>query len=181
MSVGRGLCRKHYMRVWRNGTIQTKRLTLPGEPENFIQSLPLRGTGCIFWPFARNNRGYGQINILNSGKKALAHRIICQKINGNAPSKDYLATHDCGNGHLGCVAPWHLSWKTAKGNSADALRHGTISRGEKHSIAGLKDADIRKIRNLAGNIPQSKIAKIYNCSQSAISKIVLRKIWAHVQ
>jgi hypothetical protein len=35
----------------------------------------------------------------------------------------YHATHSCGNGHLPCINPHHLSWKTPFQNRQDAKWH----------------------------------------------------------
>lgn len=176
-----GLCGRHYHLKRKYGE---DFLTIPvrarkGEALEFIYGIPLHGDGCIIWPFATNGVGYGQVNT-GGGKKLLAHRISCERLNGHPPTKTHHAAHLCGNGHKGCVSPWHLSWKTAKENAADKILHGTHARGDDCVYAKLSADAVAEIFLLSGSIPQSKIAKIYNVSQSSISNIVLGKTWGTV-
>lgn len=176
----RGLCSMHYGRWWAHGSPHTilRKLSKAGEPQLFIDQLPSTGTGCIFWPYASNGEGYGQINV--KGRKLLAHRIVCERTNGAPPSTNHFACHTCGNGHLGCVSPWHLEWKTPKQNSADMEAHGTRARGEDVKNSKLTVSDIRSIRSMGSELSQSKIALRFGVSQTAIGKVLRRETWAHV-
>ena len=124
----RGLCIPHYMRQWKHGdALKSVRVVAPkGEPNRFLNDvvLPYRGDECLAWPYSCDGGGYG--HIANRGK---VHRIVCAKINGKCPGDEYQAAHSCGNGHLGCVNPNHLTWKTRHENQADRLIHGTHNRG----------------------------------------------------
>lgn len=178
--LARGFCAKHYQRWLVHGdplTVKFKKAA-DGEPRKFLEALPLEGDGCVLWPYSKNNVGYGQINLRN-GKKALAHRISCERKNGSPPTDKHRAAHSCGKGHLGCVAPWHLSWKTDKENSADMDIHGTRSCGERHH-AKLTEAKVREILALAGSLSQAQIAEQYGVSQTLISKLIRGGGWQHL-
>jgi hypothetical protein len=98
------------------------------------------------------------------------------------PSSKYQAAHKCGNGHLGCVNPKHLSWKTRAENEADKIAHGTISRGERNGHAKLVEASVIAIISRAdrGETQQS-LADSFGVHQSTISVIVHRKRWRYLE
>lgn len=170
--LARGLCGKHYERYRQHGNPLTAKFipAKPGEPRKFLDDLPIEGEGCVYWPFAKNNRGYGQVNT-GSGKKTLAHRISCERANGAAPSVYHQAAHSCGNGHLGCVAPWHLEWKTPAENCADKKVHGTHIEGADHPQSKLSSEDRRLIATLSGEVSHASIADRLGVSQTLVSQI----------
>src|SRR3972149_10759839 len=88
-----------------------------------LKQIGLEDGPCLIWPFSTNGTGYGRLGV--DGKGYYAHRYMCELVNGPPPTPDHEASHDCGNGHLGCVHPRHLEWKTASENHLDRRRHGT--------------------------------------------------------
>lgn len=75
----------------------------------------------------------------------------------------------------------NLRWDTRQSNIADAGRHGTTPKGERHSAARLTTGDVQEIRRMAA--AGDKIAVIgekFNISISTVSAVVLRKRWRHV-
>ena len=131
------------------------------------------GDECLYWPFGRIGGGYGQVNY--EGRQHYVHRVVCEKTHG--PSEGLDAAHSCGNGHLGCVNPRHLSWKTRGENVADARAHGTIARGERNGRAKISEDDARNIRALRGLRSQSALARQYSIDQSTVSDIQTGKRW----
>ena len=101
------------------------------------------GDDCLTWPFSRNQYGYGQLGFQGRGKKA--NRVMCELAHGKPPTPKHHAAHSCGNGHLGCVNPRHLKWKTPRENQLDRRRHGT-HRGAKGSRATIPLETINDIR-----------------------------------
>lgn len=177
----REMCRMHYYRWHKHGDplfVQTKQ-SPAGAPAAFLASIPDEGEGCVTWPFAKNGVGYAQINT-HAGRKLLVSRVVCERVHGPAPSLVHVAAHACGQGHKGCVAPWHLSWKTPAQNTADAVEHGTLVRGERQPTSKLTENDVRVIVQLLGTKSQSAIARQFGVSQRAISKIATGATWAHV-
>jgi hypothetical protein len=172
----RGWCASHYNR-WRNHGDPTKGIvgTPKGEVLRFINEtvIPYEGDECIIWPYATTIKGYGQMTI--GGIHGLAHRFICDKVNGPPSSTDLDAAHSCGNGHLGCVTKGHLSWKTRIDNLADMVEHGTRRRGDKCWNSKLTIDDVREIRSLRGKIMQSELARRFGVSVSLISQTQLGK------
>lgn len=129
-----------------------------GEAQRFVRSVAAHtGTECLFWPFGRDKDGYGTVR--NKGQKRGAHRVVCEMVHGEAPSGEHEAAHSCGNGHLGCVNPIHLSWKTHAQNTAES------------SWTKLSADDVHRIRLLRGVISQREIAAHFGCVPSHISMI----------
>lgn len=82
-----------------------------------------QGDECLIWPYSRNHQGYGQLGYHQKMRKA--HRVMCILAHGEPPTPKHHAAHSCGNGHLGCVHPGHLSWKTPQENRTESNAHGT--------------------------------------------------------
>lgn len=175
--VASGYCRSHWYRFKTHGN-PFGGATVPGTPIQFLTSIPLDGEGCLYWPYAKNGVGYAQISI--RGQKHLVTRITCERRNGPPPTPKHHAAHSCGKGHLGCVAPWHLSWKLPVDNAADMVVHGTRLRGERAPWSRLTDTDVRSIRALAGRISQEQIGLRFGISQTMAGKIIRRERWAHI-
>jgi hypothetical protein len=140
----------------------------------FLLALPRKGEGCIAWPFARDK---GIAKVWFRGRMQSAARVVCEVVHGPAPDQTAQAAHSCGNAHLGCVAPWHVAWKSPRQNQADRLVHGTHNRGERHPLVKLTAEQVRDIRVLAKSIVQRDIAAYYAIAQQTVSDIVRGKRW----
>lgn len=177
--AARGLCSRHYSNLRRHGHPE-KSSTPKGAPAHYLtrlfdgDQLP----ACVFWPYARNDQGYGQLTWL--GRKTYAHRIACEHVNGPAPTPKHEAAHSCGNGHLGCVNPHHLEWKTSYENHQDRHTHGTVAHGDSHHGAKLKADDIPKIRALKGALSANRIGQQYGVHHMTIRDIFSGVTWKHV-
>jgi len=130
------------------------------------------GTDCLIWPFSRCN-GYAHLGHL--GKMHYGHRMMCEMVHGPAPSRKHEASHSCGRGHLGCVNPRHISWKTKSENQRDRAKHGTKNtwawRGK------LTERQAKRIRELRGQYKQRELAEMFGVSRSNISLIQNGKHW----
>ncbi|WP_422073968.1 hypothetical protein [Tranquillimonas rosea] len=108
-----------------------------------------------------------------------AHRAMCILAHGEPPSPDSHASHLCGNGHLGCVNPRHLAWKSPAGNQRDRVIHGTHCRGSRNKRALVTEGDVRAIRSRAATgEPQTAIAAEFGITNYAVWAIVHRRTWA---
>ena len=130
---------------------------------------------CLLWPFSHGGRGYGRLRI--DGRLQQAHRIMCKYRHGPPPTPVHEAAHSCGNGHLGCVHPMHVSWKTPKENQADKIIHGTSNRGNRSARTKLTQADVLAIRAAEGT-PHRLLAIEYGVAESTISCVIRRHKWA---
>lgn len=171
-----GLCQLHYHRRRRHGDPLAGR-TLDGSPVRYLRDVvvPYDGDDCLIWPFTRVASGYGQVRY--EGRRRGVHRLVCEKVHGQPASPDLVAAHSCGNGHLGCVTPRHLSWKTQQGNALDSIEHGTFARGERHGNAKITAAIAGEIRALKGRLSQRKIAKLFGISASNVGHIHVGTRW----
>lgn len=109
---------------------------------------------CLMWPFSRT-RGYGTFVYL--GKGYYAHRFMCELVHGEPPTPAHQAAHSCGNGHLGCVNPKHLAWKTQSENQLDCREHGTQAKTDTGNKGRLSLALADEIRALKGIKPNGRL------------------------
>jgi hypothetical protein len=125
------------------------------------------GDDCLIFPFFRNpETGYGSFGYC--GEMLYAHRFMCELVNGPPSEEKPHASHNCGNGHLGCVNPNHLKWKTVSGNLLDRREHGTARRNEKGRFGGLTEDEVGMIRALKGIARQWELAIIFGVKRPAI-------------
>jgi hypothetical protein len=134
------------------------------------------GDGCLTWPFARVPAGYG--NFKCGDKGGYAHRYMCKLVNGPPPTPKHEAAHSCGRGHLACVDPRHLSWKTRSENQKDRTRHGRANRGTgRAGPRKLTPSQVLEIRSLYGNVTNADLAARFNVSRGTIRKIHLNEVY----
>jgi hypothetical protein len=172
----RGYCKTHYQRFRIHGDASI----VIGKPSGtlykwIVDHKEFDGDACLDWPFSKDNNGRGQIYHKGGMKKA--HRVMCEEVHGAPPTPKHEAAHSCGKGHLGCVAPGHLGWKTHKENIADKLIHGTHNRGERHVNAKLTEVEAREIIALKGEMAQKDIANRFGVSRQAIGLIHQGRNW----
>ena len=143
-----------------------------GAPRAFLEAaLANHNDSCILWPFGRFKSGYGSV-----GKNGRAHRIMCEMAHGKAPDGAD-AAHSCGN-RL-CVNPRHLRWATRGENMADAIAHGTTTRGERHAASKLTEPGVRGVfESLAAGETHQAIADRLGVSRNAITDIAKGKNWS---
>lgn len=118
----RRFCRMHWTRQSRHGDTDLRpRRWRTGAPIEFIKKAILhKGNDCLFWPYAKNNAGYGHLTFL--GKPILAHRMVLASWR-TCPAPKMVAAHLCGNGHLSCINPQHLAWATQRENAMHRAFH----------------------------------------------------------
>ena len=154
-----------------------------GKTERFIRELLQSGpqAGCVTWPHGRDGQGYARAVVAGFSTR-LSHRIICELHHGKPPFEGAVAMHSCGNGHLGCVNPAHLSWGSVAQNNADKELHGTKPVGVKIGRAILNPDRVREIRRqrLEGRT-QHQLAAAHGVHPSTIQAIVDGRSWREVQ
>jgi hypothetical protein len=193
--LAKGLCQRHYLRLWRHGDplgggphqATPQNLAPRGAPLAWIEAhLDYDSAACLAWPFTRNSHGYGELWI--DGKRFRAHRYMCERTHGPAPGPKYEATHTCGKGHEGCSNPRHLVWNTHQGNMLDKRIHGTELLGERSRFAKLTEDDVRFILMRAGTTKAMGIARgvraqlmrEFGVSPATIDDITHGRTWRHL-
>jgi len=139
------------------------------------------------------NHGYLTVTLHRHIKQytRLIHRLVCEAFHGPMPGRGYHSAHHDGNRVNNRST--NLRWVTPEENNMDKHRHGTMKvgnahhaivnpecmpRGVDHGNAKLTDIEVIKIRQ--DRRPQKIIAKDFGVSQSLISQVKRKKIWAHV-
>lgn len=92
-------------------------------PEQQFWPKVLKSSRCWKWLGAKNNRGYGKLNI--KGKQVLAHRLSYEMSYGKIPDGLFIL-HTCDNAW--CVRPTHLNIGNAKQNTGDMLKKNRQGR-----------------------------------------------------
>lgn len=172
----RGYCNSHYGRWSRHGDPLAGG-TCHGEPRRYLENevLGYQGDDCLIWPYSRGADGYGNLNY--DGRVCIASRLVCKLTNGEPPTDIHEAAHKCGNGHNGCVAPNHLSWKTPSENQMDKVAHGTSNRGERHPNSTLTEKEVIEIKSETDGISHRVIAGRYGVSRETVGLIRRGKNW----
>jgi hypothetical protein len=75
----------------------------------------------------------------------------------------------------------NLAYGTGSDNADDARRNGKLCRGERHGMARLKEADVRRVRALkAAGLTYPEITARTGVKKSLASHIVTGRLWRHV-
>lgn len=136
------------------------------------------GHECLEWPFSKS-RGHPQLGV--NGKLMKGCRVMCELVHGPAPTEDHEVAHSCGHGHMACINPNHLSWKTRADNQRDRLIHGTSGRGASFRREKLTPEQVAEIRILGVLLSKEEIGRRYEVSPSNIAKILNGTRWRNVR
>lgn len=140
--------------------------------ENVICRVPTKGR--VLRP-GRAANGYLTVSL--GGRSFCVHDLVLRAFVGPPPA-GMEACHE--DGHRPNVALSNLRWDTRKANIADQDRHGTKAVGTKKPWAKLTEETVRQVRSLKGKHSQSKLAKMFGVSPSAIQSVHDGRTWKHV-
>lgn len=159
---------------------------IPNFPNYAItQNGKIRGVKTRRLKSGINSCGYPTVVLWRDGKPHTrgVHRLVLETFVGVRPSGMQCR-------HLNGIKIdnrlKNLCWGTHSENSQDSIRHGTFQipnvRGEKVGTSKLAEQDVRMIIYMyrTGLFLQREIAKIYQVTQTAISRIILQKSWKHI-
>ena len=134
---------------------------------------------------AKDGSGHLMVGLCKNGKRRLflVHRLVLKAFIGEPPFLEYETRHLDGNPQNNTLG--NLKWGTRSENSQDSIKHNTKftpdNRGSKHGLSKLIESNILEIREMARKgILQKEIAAIFHISQQAISDIVTRRGWRHI-
>ena len=147
--------------------------------EQLMEMIHQPGDECILWPYGQNGGGYGRLR--HDGRNQSAHRLALDSV-APCPDPTLEAAHGPCHDSL-CVNPTHLNWQTHAENMADRHRDRTVTAlpGQANGRAKLTETDVIEIRQRCTNgETHPTLAAEFRVGLTAISNIVLRKRWAHV-
>jgi len=170
--VRKGMCNAHYLKAWRYGDPKSGGICRGQAVQFLLDHIEHIDENCLIWPFYRTPRGYGDVNFPNI--EGQAHRVMCFLAHGEPPP-EHVAAHSCGNGHLGCINPIHLSWKTQRQNIHDKAAHGTQPWGDQIHFARLNLEQAKRAKY--GNEKSRELAKEFGVSVAAIDNIRANRTW----
>jgi hypothetical protein len=180
----KGLCKKHYLRLWKNGTLQPQ-FVIGDDEARFWSRVNKNGpihpelkTPCWLWTGSLKRR-YGRFWVQGGDIRAHRYSYILHK--GPIP-EDLFVCHSCDVPI--CVNPDHLWLGTALQNNQDMHAKGRnadpLAAVPKH--AKLTEDQILEIRQLwKGDLTGEKIADLFKISKASVSRIVNGKAWRHVE
>jgi len=174
-------CPMHYQRKRKGMDMRPEPLILLRKDTfDFFENIKPGSADCIIWPYWRNSSGYAEFAHRNY-KSKIVSRNVCIKFHGKPRNESDEAAHSCGNGHLGCVNPDHLSWKSHKGNHEDRESHGTNLAGVENPNAKLTDEKVLQMRKMRGEgFTYQAIADAFDVAIATSHKICIRKGWKHI-
>jgi len=137
-------------------------------------------SGC--WIFAGHWQSSGHASLSFAGRRQMAHRVAYQMTYGPIPD-GLCVCHRCDT--PSCINPSHLFLGTKAENNYDMARKGRRKGivavcGARQGHAKLSEADVARIRSMAGIIPEREMAAALGISKGTVSNIVRRKSWRHV-
>jgi hypothetical protein len=130
--------------------------------------LGYQGDDCVIWPFARIQTGYGQLGYM--GKVYKANRLMCILAHGEPPTPKHESAHSCGNGHLGCVNPRHLSWATYQENQQERWQRRRVPRHKQR--AAFTAETLAEVKRLAETKSYLELANMFGVCRSTIKNAV---------
>jgi hypothetical protein len=134
------------------------------------EHLDYQGDDCLIWPFGRRPSGYG-LMFLSGHKSIDVHRYICIQVHGEPPSPKHHASHSCGQGHLGCVNPKHVRWKTQSENLKETFAGNRPHRWK------LVPSQVLEIRAAVGKENAAVTAARFGVTEANIRQIQTGKNW----
>lgn len=181
----------HYTRWQRHGDPLVTKF-IYGDDEARFESQVDRSGGpdaCHLWTGAKDDRGYGVINI--GGKTRRAHQFAWElhSDSGLIPAGTEI-DHECHNrairkgecrtggcAHCSCCNWRHLAPKSRQQHAADTEPY-EHPRGTENGQSRLTPQQVREIRTMiSGGVPPLQIARIFGVSRPAVHHIKSGRTW----
>ena len=137
---------------------------------------------CIVWNGAKNERGYGVINVGRREGTLLTHRASWLIHNGSLPKNLILHMCDVRN----CVNINHLKEGTSQDNTDDMMRKKRYKmpihhKGSKNGNAILNEEKALEIKKLLKEgKSMMEVSKDLNQPYSRVCDIKYQRTWAHL-
>lgn len=126
---------------------------------------------------SNSKKNYKIVCLRNDGKSKVhrVHRLVAKEFLPAQSTSQNCVNHkdfDRSNNRLS-----NLEWVSTKENAVHSRKHGRMLQLVKMSEFQIKRA--RLMKEVAHLLSQNKMSRLFNCSQSNISRILNNKIWAH--
>lgn len=128
-----------------------------------------------------DKRGYSLVCLCNKGKikGERIHRLVLSVFSSQPENNGLHAAHKDGDATNNNLS--NLYWATAKQNTNDKWRHGTMPIGEQTNSVKLTEYDVKKIRRLARlGMTGQDISLEYPVSHHTVCRIINRVTWKHI-
>ena len=125
--------------------------------------------------------GYRQVTLYGSDRKSKpkVHQLVASAFFGPCPEGQEVRHLD-GDPRNNCV--WNLAYGTRQQNIADAIGHGTFTRGDRNGVAKLTNAQVARLkREMLDGHRTKDLAAAYGISPQAVSDIRAGRNWVHVE
>ena len=183
----RGLCPMHYYRLRKFGSAtapipprKPRTRKPPVDPWCKIDQAP-GPDECWPWIGRVDQQGYGKFKL--DGRDVFAPRWVLGQSLGRPLGAGEVTRHTCDNPP--CCNPAHLLPGTPADNSRDMVERGRGRApglpGESNPAARMTAVQVMELRDAYANgETQVRLASRFGITQSVVSKIVRRELWAHV-
>lgn len=134
----------------------------------------------ILSPRRRGDREYPAVILRKDGKShsRLVHRLVLSSFS-RPPLKGEVCAHWNGDSRDNRLA--NLRWTSHKGNSADSIRLGRTTRGERMWRSKLTESEVRDIRSRLKDAPRgtaASLAREYDVTPATICLIRKNRNWS---
>lgn len=172
---GRGWCKKHYLRAWTSGTLESQPRTLAKPTDSLDTRLRNIGwtvtdSGCWEWNGSKNAYGYGQLSI-GENRPHIASRIAYAAwVETPTPGSDIC--HRCDNPP--CINPAHLFEGSRQVNVDDMVSKKRHVNGENKTGHKLTDKEVQDLKDMKATraFTHKEIAARFGVSSTLVSLIV---------
>ena len=127
---------------------------------------------------SKNNCGYHYLSLWKNGigKSVTVHRLVLKAFRGELNLQTNHIDGNKDNNYLN-----NLEYLTVSENHKHAHRIGLKSQtGEKNNASKLNNKKVLMIRAIYPTCKQYKLAEMFNVTQTTISAIINKRLWAHI-
>ena len=164
------------------GHIRSLDRTLKPLIDKMGRSIPERRKKGVILKMRKHKFGYLMASIMRDNGKIFgmtAHRAVALAFKGDPPFENAVARHldgDCNNNHFS-----NIEWGSQLENIQDAMRHGTVQKGESRYNAKLCESDVIRIRErIAAGEKFIEVGQDFGLSECACFQIASGKKWTSV-
>ncbi|WP_372732230.1 NUMOD4 domain-containing protein [Novosphingobium sp.] len=147
--------------------------------EVYRPTTPFKIKGRVLKQFPDKN-GYPAVKLCGENTRTkVVHQIVCEAFHGPKPEGCVVAHND---GTKTNARADNLRWATFKENSADAIEHDQLARGERHVMSRLKEVQVVYIKLMrAYGVARSDLARKFGVTYGTIRDIEQGRRWQYLE